>query len=100
VKAVLYLLVAADPGSQGGRAGVAVAGDEVDDLDGLLALLRDRAAQLRDLAFLAPEVVLLIKARPGLDKPGANNTCRPAMTSRRRRTGWVPHSTASVRLAL
>jgi len=37
--------VAADPGGQGGRSGVAVAGDEVDDLDGL----RDRAAQLRDL---------------------------------------------------
>ena len=46
---VLDLPVAADPGGQGGRAGVAVAGDEVDDLDGLLALVRDRAAQLRDL---------------------------------------------------
>jgi len=42
--------VAADPGGQGGRAGVAVAGDEVDDFDGLLAVLRDRAAHLRDLA--------------------------------------------------
>jgi hypothetical protein len=41
--------VAADPGGQGGRVGVAVAGDEVDDLDGLLAVLRDRAAQLSDL---------------------------------------------------
>jgi hypothetical protein len=29
--------------------GVAVAGNEVHDLDGLLAFLRDRAADLRDL---------------------------------------------------
>ena len=28
---------------------IAVAGNQVDDLDGLLAVLRDRAAQLRDL---------------------------------------------------
>jgi hypothetical protein len=49
VKTVLDLLVAADPGGQGGRAGVAVAGDEADDLDGLLAVRGDRAAQLRDL---------------------------------------------------
>src|SRR5947209_6185518 len=41
--------VAAGPGGQGGRIGVAVAGDEVDDLDGLLAVPGDRAAQLRDL---------------------------------------------------
>ena len=40
---------ASDPGGQGGRVGVAVAGDEAGDLDGLLALLRDCAAQLRDL---------------------------------------------------
>ena len=46
---LLDLLVPADPGGQGGRAGVAVAGDEVDDLDGLLPLLGDRAADLRDL---------------------------------------------------
>jgi len=52
VEFVLYLPVAADPRSQGGRAGVAVAGDEVDDLDGLLALLRDRSrrsARQKDL---------------------------------------------------
>ena len=49
VELVLYVPVAADPGGQGVRAGVAVAGDEVDDLDGLLPLLDDRAAQLRDL---------------------------------------------------
>ena len=42
VKAVFYLPVAADPGGQGGRVGVAVAGDEVDDLDGLLAVPGDR----------------------------------------------------------
>jgi len=41
--------VAADPGGQGGGIGLAVAGDEVHDFDRLLALLRDRAAQLRDL---------------------------------------------------
>ena len=45
---VLDLPVPADPGGQGGGAGVAVAGDEVDDLDGFLPLLRDRAADLRD----------------------------------------------------
>jgi hypothetical protein len=41
--------VAADPGGQGGRVSHRVAGDQVDDLDGLLALLRDCAADLRDL---------------------------------------------------
>ena len=46
---VFYVPVAACPGRQGGRVGVAVAGNEVDDLDGLLPLLRDRAAQLGDL---------------------------------------------------
>ena len=49
VALVLYLPVATDPGGQGSRAGIGVAGDEVDDLDGLLSLSRDRAAQLRDL---------------------------------------------------
>src|ERR1700677_4207763 len=41
---------AADPGGQGLRARAAAAGDQVGDLDGLLALLDDRAAQLRDLS--------------------------------------------------
>jgi hypothetical protein len=41
--------VAADPGREGGGIGVAVAGHEVHDLDGLLAFPRDRAADLRDL---------------------------------------------------
>jgi hypothetical protein len=50
VKTVFCLPVAADPGGQGGRVRVAVAGDEVDDLGGLAALVRDRAAQLRDLS--------------------------------------------------
>jgi hypothetical protein len=49
VKTVFYLPVAADPGGEGGWIGVAVAGDEVDDLDGLLAVHGDSAAQLRDL---------------------------------------------------
>src|SRR5690348_13355138 len=51
--------VAPDPGGQGGRAGVFVAGDQVeDDLDGLLAVLRDGAAQLRDLGgALEPDPV-------------------------------------------
>jgi hypothetical protein len=37
VKLVLDLPVAADPGGQGGRASIGVAGDEVDDLDGFLS---------------------------------------------------------------
>src|SRR3984957_1812987 len=49
VELVLDVPVAADPGGQGLRGGGAVAGDQVDDLDGLLALLRDGAAQLGDL---------------------------------------------------
>ena len=49
VELVLYLPVATDPGGQGSRAGIGVAGDEVDDLDGLPALLGDRTADLRDL---------------------------------------------------
>ena len=49
VELVVDLPVAEDPGGQGGRVGRPVAGDEVDDLDRLLALLRDRAADLRDL---------------------------------------------------
>jgi hypothetical protein len=53
VKTVSRLPVPADPGCQCGRAGVAVAGDQVDGLDGLLALLGDRAAQLRDLGGAA-----------------------------------------------
>jgi hypothetical protein len=48
--------VAADPGRQGGGIGVAVAGNEVHDLDGLLAFPRDRAADLRDLAAPANPV--------------------------------------------
>ena len=49
VELVLYVPVPADPGGQGSRPGGAVAGNQVDDLDGLLAFLRDGAAQLRDL---------------------------------------------------
>jgi hypothetical protein len=52
VELALGLPVAAGPGGQGGqggRVGHPVAGDQVGDLDGLLSLLRDRAAQLRDL---------------------------------------------------
>ena len=37
MKTVFYLPVAADPGGEGDWIGVAVAGNEVDDLDGLLA---------------------------------------------------------------
>ena len=48
VKPVSCLPVAADPGRQGGGTGVAAAGNEVHDLDGLLAFPRDRAADLRD----------------------------------------------------
>src|SRR6185312_16128913 len=49
VELVLDVPVAADPGGQRGSTGVAVAGDQVHDLDRLLAVPRDRAAQLRDL---------------------------------------------------
>src|SRR5512140_556292 len=49
VKAVFYLPVAPHPGRQGGGIGVAVAGNEVDDFDGLLSVPGDGAAQLRDL---------------------------------------------------
>ena len=45
VQTIFYLPVALDPGSQGGRIDVPVAGDQVDDLDGLLPVLRDGAAQ-------------------------------------------------------
>jgi hypothetical protein len=57
--------VAADPGRQGGGIGVAVAGNEVHDLDGLLAFLRDRAADLRDLGGAGE-----------LDPVGLGNTIR------------------------
>ena len=49
VKTIFYLPMAPDPGGQGGRVDVFVAGDQVDDLDGLRPVLRDGAAQLRDL---------------------------------------------------
>jgi hypothetical protein len=49
VEAVFYLPVASHPGRQGGRIGVAVAGNEVDNFDGLLSVPGDVAAQLRDL---------------------------------------------------
>src|SRR5579872_2539299 len=50
VKTIFYLPVIPDPGGKRGRVGVFVAGDQVDDLDGLLPVLRDGAAQLRDLS--------------------------------------------------
>jgi hypothetical protein len=56
VKAVFDLPVAADPGGEGLGIGVA-ASDEVDDLDGLPALLRDGAAQPGDLRMLALTVI-------------------------------------------
>jgi hypothetical protein len=59
VKAVFYFSVAADPGGQGDRVGAAVAGDEADDLDGLLAVLRDRAA--------GPAAVVRAHGRDGRD---------------------------------
>jgi hypothetical protein len=49
VELVLDLPVPSDPGGQRGGLRVPVAGDEVDDLDGLLALPGDGAADLRDL---------------------------------------------------
>src|SRR5579872_266852 len=49
VELVLDVPVAAGPGGQGCGAGITVAGDQVDDLDGLLPVLGDGAAQLRDL---------------------------------------------------
>jgi len=49
VELVLYVPVAAAPGGEVGGFGLAVAGDEVDDLDGPLVLRRDGSAQLRDM---------------------------------------------------
>ena len=46
---VLYLPVPPDPGGRRLRAGQAVAGNQVDDLDGFLAVPGDGAAQLGDL---------------------------------------------------
>jgi len=75
VQAIFYLSVAADPGGQAGRAGVSVAGDQVHDLDGLLALLRDRAAQLRDLGgALEPD--------PGRRRRGLDGAAGPAAVVR------------------
>ena len=75
MKAVFYFPVAADPGGQGGRVGAAVASDEVDDLDGLPAVLRDRAAQLRDLGgALEPD--------PGRRQRGLDRAAGPAAVIR------------------
>src|SRR5690242_6795406 len=75
VKTVFYLPVTADPRGQGRRAGVAVAGDEVDDLDGLLPVLGDGAAQLRDLGrALEPD--------PGRRQHGLDGAPRPAAVAR------------------
>jgi hypothetical protein len=38
--------------------------------------LADVTRDWQGIPFLAPEVVLLIKARPGLDKPGTDNDQR------------------------
>ena len=51
--------------------GVAVAGDEVDDLDGLLAFLRDGAAQLRDLGGA-------VELDPGRGQDGLDGAAGPA----------------------
>jgi hypothetical protein len=67
----LNIPVAADPGGQGGRIGVAVAGNEVDDLDGLLAVPGDRAPQLRDLG--------------GSGEPGPGRASTTLMVRRARR---------------
>ena len=55
--------------------GVAVAGDEVDDLDGLLAVLRDRAAQLRDLGGAG-------EPDPGRRQHGLDGAAGPAAVVR------------------
>jgi len=75
VKAVFDLLVAAGPGGQGGRAGIAVAGDEVDDFDSLLPVLRDRAAQLRDLGSA-------LELDPGRRQNGLGGATGPASVIR------------------
>jgi hypothetical protein len=77
----------------GGRVGVPVAGNEVDDLEGLLAFSRDRAAQLRDLggavepdpgrcqrdldgAAGAPAVVRAHRGHGGMRAQGSFLSCR------------------------
>ena len=55
--------------------GVAVAGDEVDDLDGLLALRGDGAAQLRDLGGAG-------ELDPGRGQHGLDGAAGPAAVVR------------------
>ena len=85
VKPVLDVPVAADPGRQGGWVGDAVAGDEVDDFDGLLAVLRDRAAQLRDLGRAVPFGAPGYPAQK--DMAGQAVNCEPADRRRSGRPG-------------
>jgi len=75
VKAVFYLPVAPHPGRQGGGIGVAVAGDEVDDLDGLLSVPGDGAAQLRDLGHA-------VELDPGRDQRHLDRPAGPAAVIR------------------
>jgi len=49
VELVLDVPVALDPGGEGGGVRAGVAGDDVDDLDGLLSLPGHGAADLGDL---------------------------------------------------
>jgi hypothetical protein len=77
--------VAADPGGQGLRARAAVTGDQVDDLDSLLAFLYDRAAQLRDLAGTVESGPGRRKrcfdCAPGVSRPEIGSGCWPAVSS-------------------
>jgi hypothetical protein len=67
--------VASGPGGQDGRAGVAVAGDVADDLDGLLPFLGDCAAQLRDLDGAA-------ELDPNRRQSGLGHAAGPAAVAR------------------
>ena len=64
VELVLDVPVPADPRGQRLRVGVTVAGDEVDDLYGLLAVPGDRASELRD-----PERLRRTRSRPAPARP-------------------------------
>ena len=100
VELVLDVPVAADPGGQGGGLGLTVAGNEVDDLDGLLALCRDGAAQLATWAAPANSIqagartALMVRRdrRPwsALTEEAAGTAAQGSFLSCRYRVGILP----------
>lgn len=68
---VLDVPVPLDPGGEGGCVGIGVAGDDVDDLDGLLSYPGHGAADLRDLGGA-------LEVDPGGGEDGLDGAARPA----------------------